>query len=526
MSPKITNYFFTLLSILLLKSLSLPIFDIKQPSLPETLYINYNENKGYSSYSYSLSKKNCYFPTNIITNSSSKNIRSIDNEVEYETLLEYLNIKNSKNDPQFNLYSNELMKLVNDIKPDELSFTITYFISNEVTVENQYNTDTIESLLTEEGKNIYQNDINNFLFLCGDELINKYQKGNLLILSLKLNFYHKSDKAEFLKNQHDSFGPYSGVYKYIKDRITHIRFNGLLQIKALQIGGDIEKFKLIMSSPEEKECPFAKIDNCKGLYDRLFKYANNEFNQQTDDEMRIQNDFLSISRTIKIDNNKYNIPEFKLSDTIKNSQDYLLSFSKKLLYYYNHLQVAPYYQVYSEILNNYYKQVKELINKFYDDNIIEAFENPTDKLCSSLKEKYSSQEIVNLEDEIVKTMNTMKYYSLYRVKLEGNMCLKGNMKWDSNYTIDMYLFPNGKGKDLALYVNDFKHSNKKVEENEDFSFELVDGPFNFNMQIKNKKEKKRARFICIEKSLNIEQSFIIGKVEDNNPYYFGRYVEE
>ena len=98
------------------------------------------------------------------------------------------------------------------------------------------------------------------------------------------------------------------------------------------------------------------------------------------------------------------------------------------------------------------------------------------------------------------------------------------MRWDKEYNLNMYMFPNGKGKGIAIYSSDFKFANTKVDDvNEDFSLDLIDGPFNFNIQVHNKKNKNMAMVTCIEKSKKITKSFNVIKEDKENPFYFEKY---
>ena len=101
---------------------------------------------------------------------------------------------------------------------------------------------------------------------------------------------------------------------------------------------------------------------------------------------------------------------------------------------------------------------------------------------------YNTTKETNIETNIITTLDTMKTYSIYPAVFKDDVCLKGKMKWDRPYNLNMYMFPNGKGKGIAIFSSDFKFGNIKVDDvNEDFSLDLSDGPFNFNIQVHNKK---------------------------------------
>jgi hypothetical protein len=88
------------------------------------------------------------------------------------------------------------------------------------------------------------------------------------------------------------------------------------------------------------------------------------------------------------------------------------------------------------------------------------------------------------------------------------------------------MFPNGKGKGVAIYTSDFKFGNIKIDEDtEDFSFDLSDGPFNFNFHIHNRKNNKNMAMItCNESKKNVNTVFHVIKEEKDNPFYFNKYI--
>ena len=104
------------------------------------------------------------------------------------------------------------------------------------------------------------------------------------------------------------------------------------------------------------------------------------------------------------------------------------------------------------------------------------------------------------------------------------MCLKGKMRWDNVHNLNIYMFPNGSGKEVVLENNEFQYKNAKVESDDDFSLDIIDGAFVFNFAVHNKKNKNMASVNCVEKNWGISKSFNVMKEEKSNPFYFDKYV--
>ena len=77
------------------------------------------------------------------------------------------------------------------------------------------------------------------------------------------------------------------------------------------------------------------------------------------------------------------------------------------------------------------------------------------------------------------------------------------------------MFPNGKSKGVALYTLDYKFGNIKVDENtEDFSFDISDFPFNFNIRVHNRKNNKNMTMVtCNESKKSVNKVFHVIKEE-------------
>ena len=111
-----------------------------------------------------------------------------------------------------------------------------------------------------------------------------------------------------------------------------------------------------------------------------------------------------------------------------NSQDYIVDFSKRYTYYLMYLQTVPYYPVYSEVLNKYYKDVEDLLKSFFSTNPILCFEYANQTCVDIYDNFYNTTKETNIETNIITTLDTMKTYSIYPAVFKDDVCLKGKMK--------------------------------------------------------------------------------------------------
>lgn len=488
---------------------------------PQSMWASYNHSLAYSTASQSVAKQPCYFSSTI---SKGETILrdNFYSHLNFSNLLNELKLSSFLSNPNYLLNSNNLMKHLRSIEDDDLSFSISYIISkiNEYTVG--YHTTSKESLLTALGLELLEKEKKNFALLCGDSLLTSYNKGIMLLYSLKLNFHTKEDKELFIQDKIDDYGEFSTILTKLERKFNMLNLNGLLEIKYIQIGGNVEVFKN-KTNPNGEKCEFTKLSNCKDTVNLLQNYFANDFLPQYEN-FPFSHDIISVNTFTPV-SDVLALPSFDLDAKIKNSQDYIVDFSKRYTYYLMYLQTVPYYPVYSEVLNKYYKDVEDLLKSFFSTNPILCFEYANQTCVDIYDNFYNTTKETNIETNIITTLDTMKTYSIYPAVFKDDVCLKGKMKWDRPYNLNMYMFPNGKGKGIAIFSSDFKFGNIKVDDvNEDFSLDLSDGPFNFNIQVHNKKNKNMAIVSCIEKTKKLSKSFNVAREDKENPFYFEKYV--
>ena len=101
----------------------------------EIFFNEYNANKSFSSFSFSLSKDECFLYEKI--EKSEKNEKSIKS-VEFNKVIHYLNLGNFFTAGIFIFEQNDLFKYLNIIKEDDLSFSISDIYRIYYRIENKY----------------------------------------------------------------------------------------------------------------------------------------------------------------------------------------------------------------------------------------------------------------------------------------------------------------------------------------------------------------------------------------------------
>ena len=200
----------------------------------QIFFSDYNEKKGFSSLSFNLSKDECFFVDKI--DKSEKNEKFI-NSIEFNKVIHYLNLGNFFETGNFIFNKFDLFKYLNDLKDNDLSFSISDIYRIYYRIENKYNLNSTDNFLNEKGKKIYNEEKDNFIEKCGNVLVENYNNGILLISSIKLSFFTQEGKNKFLEeyNKNKQTGNLKETYNSIYNIINKNKIKGNLKISIIQI---------------------------------------------------------------------------------------------------------------------------------------------------------------------------------------------------------------------------------------------------------------------------------------------------
>lgn len=185
-----------LIIVILISLISASYFNFNQKgevSAGETTVI---PGHGYSSDTQQVSPLQCYqVKVSNITHTSS--IVQFDAGMEFSDLENTFKIQVSSKFKYFLFSASLSTSFMRAIQKTDLTMSVNYYsmIQGDVPLDVGYGE---ASVLTETGKSVYQNGSNpDFGIICGDQIINEYKVGSMLIMSLNLEFKSLSDKKIF-----------------------------------------------------------------------------------------------------------------------------------------------------------------------------------------------------------------------------------------------------------------------------------------------------------------------------------------
>jgi len=128
----------------------------------------------------------------------SINTTQLDDGLPYQDILTALNLADSKTGwGSFSQrHESDYLRFIED---KDLSMSLNYFSHVEDTVRVGIVEKGLEAL-TDEAREIYENDAENFGLRCGDNYISSYKEGALYMYSLVAEFESAYDKQLFLEH--------------------------------------------------------------------------------------------------------------------------------------------------------------------------------------------------------------------------------------------------------------------------------------------------------------------------------------
>ena len=502
--------FFILIFILFTKGFNCEIF-----------FNEYNANKSFSSISYSLSKEDCFLYEKI--EKSEKNEKSI-HSVEFNKVIHYLNLGNFFTTGIFIFEQNDLFKYLNLIKEDDLSFSISDIYRIYYRIENKYNYNSIDSLLNEKGKKIYNEEKENFIEKCGNILIENYNFGILFISSIKINFFNKIEKTKFLeeynkKPQNDNL---KETYVIISNILNKNKIKSTIQILFNQIGGNNQIINDKISKINSK-CTSISLDQCKEI---LLKLTENNITTEIQNQFHNNINISPIKFKIYIPLSSKSIPNFNISSNIsqdiEKSRTIINKFYKKFTYYNLHFKnLVNHYPVYSQSIHTIYKNIQEIISSFLKVNPINCFLFISNDTCNNIINKINELNGEKIESEINEKIKNLKKYQLYSIIIKDHLCLNELLLWDEPHNLTIKVYPNDFNLSYVVKSTKFIVKNTISNNKDNFVLELNDGPFEFNFDINS--NNLIATIKCFEKNLNSEYKFHNKINELDNPFYFPLY---
>lgn len=136
-------------------------------------------------------------------------------------------------------------------------------------------------------KDFFTNNIDYFLNVCGDMVIEKVRSIGSFIIEITIDEENKGktdgNQGGFsvaVTNPGPEVASISLGFS-IKKIVTETNYQGKIKVKAYQIGGDGRKLaKLMLNSMYDSECDSSSISKCVTVLDKFVDYATNQFPSQ------------------------------------------------------------------------------------------------------------------------------------------------------------------------------------------------------------------------------------------------------
>ena len=218
------------------------------PSLltPFTFLSNYTSSPliGYISFFDTVSHNTCFKPTSTTLRNSDTFI-SLSTPLTTSKVIEKLHLSAHQIFLHYILEESQLSKYLNTITEHSFSLSLSYMALSKETYINTYNTSSSATFYSQEGLDMY-NKLNTFDFLlkCGDSVITAYDKGMLMIYTIKVIFNTSKDKEMFYKrNNINSIEQDEINFNIILPKLKVMAniagiFDLHINIYAIQIGGE------------------------------------------------------------------------------------------------------------------------------------------------------------------------------------------------------------------------------------------------------------------------------------------------
>jgi len=490
---------------------------------------------GYSTDTQSIGKAVC-FETDRIIKSGQSSILKFDEALDYQSLLKTFNLELDIKGGYGIFSTNDMFKYFQSIEENSYSLSINYFQKVTDNMIMTYSYDP-ENILTTIGKNIYKNNQNPmFRLLCGDTLINSYEEGAILIISLKISFSSREEKEQFDSKIGISIGSFLDASITISKLSQEYNLNGKVTIIGFQLGGDPSQLSKLMSS-SIVECDVKNTQACQETAKNLIDYISKVFpNQFKKDESGIWTSPLvpltTFVKDYKLEDFGFEITKTYINQDIQDKRKNLIDFYFKNIYYFKNLDflMKNYPINLSDVITKYIKVLNDnislmTIGNSYGYKALDCFQFPF-KCDESYNNLFADLD-KDVDQQIDQLMSQFTYYSSFYTVLYSTKCLPPDWEWKINIDISMKVLPIGNDQyGLVLNSNALQFSLPSAANLSSFKFTSNEEIFNWDMFVNTEKVDEKGfkgNFRCVGKNFSLDQSYTINGDNLSNPYYFPPY---
>lgn len=209
---------------------------------------------------------------------------------------------------------------------EDNDYSTSYYYYNKISRKTNFFFDDIfdiNSSLTEDGLEVYQNNFEDFGIVCGDKFIESIEEIALFVINVKFVFDYKEDKDTFIHRVGLNLGPLFGFTATITNISRIFKGNIQIVITANQFGGSPQYLGKIYDGNNISECSIRSLDKCQNIISAISNYASGDFVRQIDN---LQNFTLlgpGFTQQQSIEEIYLEVPPSYVDNTIKEAREKL-----------------------------------------------------------------------------------------------------------------------------------------------------------------------------------------------------------
>ncbi len=492
---------------------------------------------GYSSDTLSLGKAVC-FQTDRVIKSGQTSILQFEEALDYKTLLQTFSLEVDIKGGYGIFSTNDMFKYFQSLESDSYSLSINYYQKVSQSNVLKYSYDP-KKILTKIGSGIYKKNTNPlFRLLCGDTLIGAFEEGAVLILSMKIVFQSREDKAQFDAKIGASLGSFLDASSTISQYSQQYSLKGKVQISGFQLGGDPSHLSRLLGG-SVVECDVKNTAACQETAKTLLSYVSKDFPEQfKKDERGIWTTPLvpltQFKKDFKLEDFGFRISPSYVNKDIETKRISLLNLYNVNKYYFTNLSfMLKSYPIESTpdfqgLLKSLASNLSFLLNgNASGSKALDCFEFPFK--CA---QSYNSL-LKSLDAQASGKLNTLlaeiKRYSSFSIALNQNECLPPHLTWKVTTTVQMNVFPIGNGHFSLSLTSNPLFSSPQADNLHSFAFDgnIPDLGYSWNMRVlalQTDYDSFKGSLHCIGKNFKLDESYDLRGSLLLNPFYFGPYA--
>ncbi len=143
-----------------------------------------------------------------------------------------------------------------------------------------------QEALTSTGQSFYQDGKNPYFgLICGDNYIDSYEQGGMLIMGINVEFASHAEKEQFSVGASGSFGDIFSAAATISKVASEYNLKGSVSMQAYQIGGNPAEISNILKESSDGDyyalsCNLNAISDCQDAASGMLSYAKYNFTDQ------------------------------------------------------------------------------------------------------------------------------------------------------------------------------------------------------------------------------------------------------